>query len=97
MMISTPMPVRDYTQTLTGTTIQAIPPNPYRSLLMLQAPTGQALLFSFTDATVTAGSTGVFTLAAASAPFLFGPAVPNGPLYVNGASGVAVILEGSTA
>ncbi len=98
MNISTPVnATTDATQTLTGTTIQALQPDPYRAFLMLQAPAGAALLFSFTNNTVSAGATGCFSLAAASAPFIFGPNVPKGPLYVNGASGVAVILAGDTA
>ena len=95
MQIDTPVKVFDATQSLTGTTIQAIPYDAYRAFLMIQAPAGQALSFSFTNSTVTATGSGCFNLAAGSAPLIFGPNVPKDPLWVNGTSGVAVVLYGN--
>jgi hypothetical protein len=96
MMLQSPCTVADKTITLNGSGQTALAANPYRTFLMLQAPNGSAVTFSFTNATPAAGATGCITLAAAGAPIQIGPCVPNGPLYVIGTNAaVFAILEGS--
>lgn len=92
---NTPCQVADRSiASATGAAQQAIGFNGYRTFLMLQAPSAAAVTFSFTNPNVAAGAVGCFTLAAGQIQ-LFGPVVPNAPLYVIGTLGnVISILEG---
>lgn len=95
-MIVSNSTVRDASVTLTGSAqAAAVPANPYRNFLMIQAPVSNAVTFSFTNATPSAGATGCITLAANSAPLFF-TMVPNGPINIIGTNTqVCIILEGS--
>lgn len=97
-MISGNSTVRDVSVTLTGAAQPAaVAANPYRVLLIVQAPSAHAVTLSFTNPSPSAGATGCITLAANSAPFNFGPFPPNGPINLNGTtSEIAIILEGSS-
>lgn len=95
MVINTPVQVRDYSITLTGSAQSVLAADSSRSFLMVQAPSAQAVTFSFTTATPAAGAVGCFTLAAGSAPVIFGPNVPNGALYAIGTSGVFSVTASS--
>lgn len=86
MNLGTPAIVRDASLALTGQvdTILTGDSQGTRCFLMIQAPNGSAVTFSFTNPACTANLVGCFTLLAASAPVLFGPVVPGNILYAKG-------------
>lgn len=93
--LNIPCHCQDATTTMTGAAQQVLPANTSRSFLMIQAPAAtNNVTFSFTNANPTVGGPGCFTLLAGSGPLIFSPQVPDGPLYIFGAAGVAVVLAG---
>ena len=97
MMLGTPVAVFDASVTLTGGVDTALTNDgtATRSFLMIQAPAGSSVTFSFTNSSVAANATGCFTLAGASAPVIFPGPVPQGPLYLKGTNAaVCAIIVG---
>jgi hypothetical protein len=94
--ISVPAHCQDYSVNMAGTAVMAIPAQPQRSFLMIQGPvTGFNVVFSFTNPNPATGSAGSFTSTVGSQPIIFGPQIPDGPLYVFGTgTGVISILAG---
>jgi hypothetical protein len=85
--------VVDRSLTLNNSAQPALPANPYRSFLLIQAPAAIAMTLSFTNATAAAGAAGTIALGTAGT-LQFLPPVPQNALTVLGASGVCTILEG---
>lgn len=95
MITNSPVTVNDISVTLSSGTGSATA-NQYRTFLMIQAPAASAVTYSFTNSSPSAGATGCFTLAANSAPVIFGPNVPRNAIYLAGTgSAVVIIVEGA--
>ena len=92
--LSNPAQCGDYSVTLGGTNGTACAANTARSFLMIQNTGTSSAVISFTNNTPVAGSAGCFVLGSGSAPLMFSPVVPNGPVYYSGTGGELVILQG---